>query len=68
MVQGCSSAGKAILLAPPRNERCSEVTKMSSQKNEELVSKLAELIRTSAKVCAAVWECACSCPNLLVQY
>ena len=41
---------------------------MSPQEKEELAKALAELIRESPAVRQAVWACACSCPNLSVEY
>ena len=41
---------------------------MSSNEKEELARNLAELIRSSAIVRQAVWDCACCCPNLVVEY
>lgn len=41
---------------------------MSSQQEEELARGIAELIRRNPQVRSAIWECACRCPNLVVEY
>ncbi|MFH0979942.1 MAG: hypothetical protein V2A79_00185 [Planctomycetota bacterium] len=41
---------------------------MNLQKKEELAKALAELIRESPTVRQAVWDCACCCPNLIVEW
>ena len=35
---------------------------------EDLARLVAKLIQTNACVRQAVWDCACSCPNLVVEY
>lgn len=41
---------------------------MNEQQKEELVKVLVELIRQNPKVYTAIWDTACGCPNLVVQY
>ncbi len=41
---------------------------MSQEETEELAKALVKLIRTNPIVQQAVMDCACSCPNLGVQY
>lgn len=54
--------------APQCLERCAEVVKMTQEEMNELARALAKLIRTNPEVRQAVMDCACSCPNLVVQY
>ena len=41
---------------------------MTQTEIEEFTRLLAKLIQTDAGVRQAVWDCACSCPNLVVEY
>ena len=45
-----------------RLERSSEVSKTSEMEIEEFARIGAKLIRNSAEVRQAVWDCACQCP------
>jgi len=41
---------------------------MTQQEIEEFAKAVAKAIRTSPEVRQAVWDCACQCPNLTVEY
>ena len=41
---------------------------MSEQEKQALADALAELIRTNGKVRSAIFDAACQCPNLVVEY
>ena len=41
---------------------------MTKQEIEELARTVAKLIRESAEVRQAIWDCAYQCPNLTVEY
>ena len=41
---------------------------MTQQEMEEFAKVIAKLIRESAEVRQAVWDCACGCPNLTVEF
>jgi len=40
---------------------------MSPEETEELTQMLVKLIKTDPRVYGAIWECACQCPNVMVQ-
>ena len=41
---------------------------MTQEEMEELAKVISKLIRERADVRQAVWDCACQCPNLIVEY
>jgi hypothetical protein len=41
---------------------------MSEDEIEEFAKAVAKAIRTSPEVRQAVWDCACRCPNLVVEF
>ena len=41
---------------------------MSQEEKEQLAKVVTELVNTNGKVRSAIMDCACSCPNLVVQY
>jgi len=41
---------------------------MTQQEIEEFAKVITKLIRESAEVRQAIWDCACQCPNLTVEY
>lgn len=41
---------------------------MTQQEIEELAQTVARLISNSAEVRQAIWDCACQCPNLVVEF
>jgi len=51
-----------------RHEWSLEELKMTQAEMEEFAKVVAKLIRESAEVRQAIWDCACQCPNLTVEY
>jgi len=41
---------------------------MTQQEIKEFARAVAKAIRTSAEARRAVWDCACGCPNLVVEF
>ncbi|MFH1108301.1 MAG: hypothetical protein V1790_03755 [Planctomycetota bacterium] len=41
---------------------------MTQQEMGEFAKVISKLIRESAGVRQAIWDCACQCPNLVVEY
>jgi len=41
---------------------------MTQQEIEEVEKLVAKVIRNSAEVRQAIWDCACQCPNLTVEF
>jgi hypothetical protein len=41
---------------------------MTQQEIEEFAKIVTKLIRDSPEVRQAIWDCACCCPNLVVEY
>jgi len=41
---------------------------MTQQEIEEFAKLITKLIRNSTEVRQAIWDCACQCPNLVVEY
>lgn len=41
---------------------------MDSNEQSELAKAIADLVRKDPRVRQAIWDCACSCPNLVVEY
>jgi len=41
---------------------------MTQQEIEEFAEVVAKLIQTDPKVRQAIWDCACGCPNLVVEF
>lgn len=51
-----------------RHERSLEERKMTQQEIEEFAKIVAKLIQSNGEVRQAIWDCACQCPNLTVEY
>ena len=64
----CQALWRFAFLQANRHERSLEELKMTQQEIEELARSVAKLIRNSADVRQAIWDCACQCPNLTVEY
>ncbi len=41
---------------------------MTDEEQKELAKTIVQLLRTDETVRCAVWDAACRCPNLVVQY
>ena len=41
---------------------------MNTQDKQKMAKAIAELVHQNPAVRQAIWECACSCPNLVVEY
>jgi len=56
------------LTGEPPSERSSEVSRMSEEEFAKFAKTVSSVIRNSAEVRQAIWDCACQCPNLVVEY